>query len=109
MRGVRIETGEDAQWIHDFELGTLKLGLTQYTRPLVGRVKFINQSFGQGLIREFGISRGSSTSPSSHQLPAVIYDVEFSGSGIQAVPAWRHRSTEVLSSQLYGPFRQGFA
>lgn len=86
MRGTRIETGEEVQRIHDFSLGTLKLSLTQNERPLDGRVKIINQSTGQDMINAFGTSRVSGTIPRSYQLPAGIYDVEFTGSGIRAEP-----------------------
>ncbi len=89
VRGVEVSAGRQAEQIHDFQLGTLKLGLTHNGRPLEGRVKIVNQATGRDMIRDFGTSRIGNANPRSYELPAGIYDVEFTGSGIQAEPIRR--------------------
>ena len=94
MRDIEVGAGQQLEQIHDFQLGTLKLGLTQSGRPLSGAVNIINQANGQRMIKNFGTSRIGNPNPRSYELPAGIYDVEFTASGIQAEPA-RRRGIQV--------------
>lgn len=89
FRAVEVAEGETVERILELGPGTLVLGVTVNQQPWDARVRVVDAASEQDMIRDFGTSRIGNANPRSYELPAGVYDIEFTGSGIQAEPIRR--------------------